>query len=398
MPSSQPANPSPWVQAAREQGLEPALETLAGEGFFRPAACLEAVSALRAAVGPPPRPGDCPAPWPVVETSPGQEPPAGCLAWVRLESCHALERLRPGGAVALALEAPWPRELPPGWGGAARQGGVRLVCWRVGAGVTPEALAAFLRPLRRAGLWSHLVLGGDQLEPAAWCRDNPSLAHSWEGPEPPPRDPGMEPVPGRAFWAELGRPGWLLAQLVRRSVVELRRLWVEPEGEVRELGREVEYHFRPPQEIPARMLERIQAMIVAGGKVRPRWVGHNLRRAFLVAYALERGVLVGTETLKNPRPEYLAELKAKTGLDLRGYLERGYVSVHPLYRGLGVADRLVAGLVQRQGGRKVFLAIAHDSHAAQSLTTRHGSRPRAVYRSGILGKEVAIWIPEEDGA
>ena len=90
-------------------------------------------------------------------------------------------------------------------------------------------------------------------------------------------------------------------------------------------------------------------MVEAGGSVGIQWVRYNLERAFLIAYATEQGVVVANSSLKYPRQEYVEKLKTNSGIDVSNYLERGYTSVRPEYRGLGIGTRLLDGLTRRAG-------------------------------------------------
>ena len=151
-------------------------------------------------------------------------------------------------------------------------------------------------------------------------------------------------------------------------------------------------HFLPPDRIPAATLAAIEALVIAGGAVGPQWVGHHLRQAHLVAFALDGDKVAGSVTLKNPRPEYLARLHERCGLDLRGHLERGYTSVHPDYRGQGLATRLVRGLVRRADGRPIYTVIAHDNPYALGVTSHAGTRLVASFHSEIRHKPIGIWL------
>ncbi len=151
-------------------------------------------------------------------------------------------------------------------------------------------------------------------------------------------------------------------------------------------------HFLPPEQIPAATLEAIEALIIAGGAVGPQWVGHHLRRAHLVSFALDGQTVAGSVTLKTPRPEYIDRLRLRCGLDLRGHLERGYTSVAPDYRGRGLATRLVRGLVERAGGLPIYTVIALDNPRALGVTSRAGTHMVASFHSEIRHKTIGIWL------
>lgn len=151
-------------------------------------------------------------------------------------------------------------------------------------------------------------------------------------------------------------------------------------------------HFLPPDQIDPAILEAIEALVVAGGAVGPQWVGRHLRHAHLVSFALDGQTVAGSVTLKNPRPEYIARLRERCGLDLRGHLERGYTSVAPPYRGHGLATRLVRGLVERAPGLPIYTVIALDNPRALGVTNHAGTQLAASFHSEIRHKPIGIWL------
>lgn len=126
----------------------------------------------------------------------------------------------------------------------------------------------------------------------------------------------------------------------------------------------------------------------------PAYVRHNLERALLVAYALWSNQVVATVSLKYPRPEYVRRLADRTGLDLTGYLKRGYTSVHPDSRGQGLGTRLVEYLTRQAGGRSIYVVIAMDNLAAQAITRRCHTRLATRFRNQATGREYGVWIKE----
>jgi GNAT superfamily N-acetyltransferase len=153
----------------------------------------------------------------------------------------------------------------------------------------------------------------------------------------------------------------------------------------------------PPGQLPPGYLEEICEMVAAGGSVQAQWVRHNLQRAYLVAYVEENGVIVGCYSLKHPREAYIEAVSLQSGIDLRHYLERGYASVRPEYRSLGIGARLLEGLTQRAraGQYKVFSVIAEDNVGTQKMAMRKGTRKVATYFSERARKQVGVWIPQE---
>ncbi|MBT8350272.1 MAG: hypothetical protein KJO26_03430 [Deltaproteobacteria bacterium] len=159
-------------------------------------------------------------------------------------------------------------------------------------------------------------------------------------------------------------------------------------------GQNIEFYFVKPDELPVGYLDEICRMIEAGGSVGTKWVRYNLKQAFLIGYALAKGIMVGNSCLKHPRPEYIEAIKRKSGLDLSGYLERGYTSVKPAYRGLGLGTKLLEGLTLRAGDRKIFSIISEDNAATKKIAIRNRTKQVASYYSDKLGKQVGIWMPE----
>jgi GNAT superfamily N-acetyltransferase len=109
---------------------------------------------------------------------------------------------------------------------------------------------------------------------------------------------------------------------------------------------------------------------------------------------MEHGVIVGNSSLKRPRAEYVEAVNRQSGLDLGNYLERGYTSVRPEYRGMGIGAKLLEGLTERVGDIKLFSIISSDNVAAQKMALRNRTRQVATFYSKKLGKEVGVWMPE----
>ncbi len=135
-------------------------------------------------------------------------------------------------------------------------------------------------------------------------------------------------------------------------------------------------------------------MVEAGGSVGTKWVRYNLKRAFLIGYALEKGVIVGNSSLKQPRSKYLESLSKSSEMDLSDYLERGYTSVRPEYRGMGIGTQLLEGLTKRIGNKKLFSIISEDNVATQKIAIRNQTRKAASFYSQRMGKQVGLWIPK----
>jgi len=154
----------------------------------------------------------------------------------------------------------------------------------------------------------------------------------------------------------------------------------------------IDYHYHRPEELSPELLDEICALIREVGSMRPERVGENLERAFLIGYAQSEGRVVGTVTLKRPRPEYVRAVEGQTGLDLEGYLERGYTSVRPAFRGREVGATLIRDLTARAAGRPIYVVIASDNLPAQALARGNDTHLRATFFSQTLGKEVGVWV------
>ncbi len=134
----------------------------------------------------------------------------------------------------------------------------------------------------------------------------------------------------------------------------------------------IEYFFKKPDQIPPDVLERIRTLIERGQGVGLSYIKENLQKAFMIAYATDRkGTVIGTVTLKFPKEEYRKKIEKATGLDLSGYLERGYTSVEPGAGPLEIADTLIKGLTERSRGQKTYVTIRMDNIPALRLTKKN---------------------------
>ncbi len=286
----------------------------------------------------------------------------------------------------------------------------RLVRWRAGQrDLAP--LAEALRKSARAGAWNHLELFGSP-PPESQAPETPPLEalHSWRRwekrafsgagvrqhwPERVSGYIGVAAPAGVPLWCVLKDPFLLVPLLEKMTAAELGR-W-RFDGHTREcfrLGDDLNYRFLPPAGLLSEEMDEVCRMVLAGGSVGERWVRYNLERAFLIAVATERGVIVANSSLKHPRQEYIDQVGRQTGLDLSGFLERGYTSVRPEYRGLGIGTRLLAGLTARARGKKIFSIIGEDNIATQKIALRSGTKKVAAFYSRALQKTVGIWMPE----
>jgi GNAT superfamily N-acetyltransferase len=274
-----------------------------------------------------------------------------------------------------------------------------------------DAITKQLYIASRQGIWNHLVF--DRSSPAGlldFAAANANIVHSYCHKEDPlstysdpvirlPADsPGYgqtQPMPGRPLWMALGSPASIRALLNHYDAKTLMRLRVrEDDQRLFEVGKRLSYAFKPPADLPDGYLGEIVRMVEAGGSVNPQFVRHNLERAYLIAYVEEEGVIVGNSSLKHPREEYIDAVSSQSGIDLHNFLERGYTSVRPEYRGLGVGVKLLEGLTERAGAYKIFSVIAESNIATQKMAIRNRTRKVATFFSHRANKKMSVWIPE----
>lgn len=297
----------------------------------------------------------------------------------------------------------------PDWAGK----GLRLILWRYNGAGLPGQL---MWRAAKLGIWNH-VSGKDVVAvssggsgqngdgQAAWIANNPNIVHSFEdlradgqirrqAPEALLAYRNVAPLPDMPFAATVPDPLLLLPLLARMSAKDLCRHRFVPETRgIRVLGRRVAFHFLRPKDLPSGVMDEIVAMVAAGGSVDITHVRANLERAYLVGYATERGVIVGNSSLKRPRQVFVDRIKRITGLDFTRFVERGYTSVRPEYRAMGVGARLLEGLTARALDVKVFSIISEDNLATQKIALRNNTKKIAAYYSDKTGKTMGIWMP-----
>ncbi|MEA3360002.1 MAG: hypothetical protein U9R17_11445 [Thermodesulfobacteriota bacterium] len=289
--------------------------------------------------------------------------------------------------------------------------GMRLIHWQTSSGKS-NALAGILWNSSNAGIWNNVIVpdGTNDEEMIRFLADNPNIAHSWnehhssisnhlrpdsQVKKLAPAYAEVSELPGKPFWHWLSDPVYMLLYVKRYGVKRLLRWRINEDGKsLHTLGSSMEYHFVWPQDLPLGYLDEICKMVEAGGSVGTMWVRHNLKNAFLIGYVTERGFLVANSSLKQPRPEYIDAVSGQSGLDLKHYLERGYTSVRPEYRGMGIGTTLLEGLTKRIGDRKLFSIIAEDNIATKKMALRNKTKKVAQFYSDRAGKEIGVWIPE----
>lgn len=262
----------------------------------------------------------------------------------------------------------------------------------------------FFKAASQAGIWNHLILGGTAATAAnrnAIARQ-PNIINSWEdlstGGDDSIADDGyghLPALPGRPLWQALPDPAhrFMLIDRFGKSWL-MRSRTTHDKNRIITLGEHMAYYFCAPEQLPGGYLDEICAMVAAGGTVATTHVRSNLEKAYLIGYVLENGMIVANSSLKHPRPQYIESVRRQSGMDLSGFVERGYTSVRPEYRGLGIGTRLLEGLTARAGKRKIFSVIAEDNEATKIIARRNRTRQVASYYSEKAGKPVGIWMPE----
>ncbi|MBW1681045.1 MAG: GNAT family N-acetyltransferase [Deltaproteobacteria bacterium] len=158
----------------------------------------------------------------------------------------------------------------------------------------------------------------------------------------------------------------------------------------------VSLFFKRFEDIPAEIIQQIRDLVREGEGVGTAFLDENLRNAFLIGYAMVGPRVVGTVTHKHPKPEYRRKIEAATGLDLSGYLERGYTVVAPPYRDRDIAHRLIRGLIQRSRGRKIYVTIRMDNPAPLRLTLKNGMSLAATFLNPRTGHELGVFTNQRD--
>ena len=289
--------------------------------------------------------------------------------------------------------------------------GVRLIQWQVSSGDS-KVLTRILWNSSNAGIWNNVIVPEDvnDEEIIRFLVNNPTIAHSWTQrrlslsnhlyahdrvKQLAPSYDEVAELPGQPLWYWLSDPVYMLLYVKRYGVTKLLHWRVDEEKKsLHTLGSSMKYHFVKPQELPPGYLDEICKMVEAGGSVGKKWVRRNLKNAFLIGYVTERGSLVANSSLKQPRPEYVNAVSVQSGIDVTYYLERGYTSVRPEYRGMGIGTKLLEGLTKRIGDRKLFSIIAEDNIATKKMALRNKTKKVAQFYSDRAGKEIGVWIPE----
>jgi anaerobic magnesium-protoporphyrin IX monomethyl ester cyclase len=202
----------------------------------------------------------------------------------------------------------------------------------------------------------------------------------------------IEEMYGHPFWFYLRIREYLLLYSAKYGLKKITEWKVNPADlSVNTPGNRIQYFFQKPDEIPSEVLEKIYDLVESGGEVGVSWVRENLKDAFLIGYAVLQGRIVGAMVHKKPLEKYVRQIEEKTHLDLKGYLERGYTYVKPEFRGLGVGDRLLKGLVSGSSGKKIYVTIRMDNLPPIQLTLRNNMKLAATYVNERTGHEIGIF-------
>ncbi len=155
----------------------------------------------------------------------------------------------------------------------------------------------------------------------------------------------------------------------------------------------ITYHFRRPEEIPKPVLGAVRDLVARGGAVGTSWIEEMLHAAFLIGYAeTASGRVVGCEVLKHPKEAYRKKIEAASGIDLSGYLERGYAAVTEGFRGRGILGTIVRGLIEHAGGRKAYVTTRLDNRPVVRLTEKNGMRLVGRFVHPRTGHEIGVFV------
>jgi hypothetical protein len=154
----------------------------------------------------------------------------------------------------------------------------------------------------------------------------------------------------------------------------------------------VRLYFKKPDRISGEILRQIEDLIKKGGGVGQSWVRENLQEAFMVSYALDsKGRIIGSVTLKQPKHAYREKLEAATGLNLAGYLERGYTVVRPECRFQDIAHHLIKGLIERSSDQRVYVTIRMNNIPALKLAHKNGMSLAAEFLNERTGQKIGLF-------
>jgi GNAT superfamily N-acetyltransferase len=158
----------------------------------------------------------------------------------------------------------------------------------------------------------------------------------------------------------------------------------------------IKYFFIKPGEISAVILDQIHDLIQRGGGVGTSHIRANLQNAHLIGYAIHKDRVVGTSTHKHPKIEYRKKIEALTGLNLSGFLERGYTTVDPEYRGQAIGGKLIRGLIRKSKGEKIYVTIRMDNTPPLKMTWHEGMVLAAKFLNKNTNQEIGVFTNQGD--
>ncbi len=154
---------------------------------------------------------------------------------------------------------------------------------------------------------------------------------------------------------------------------------------------DIRYGFTQPDETPEAVLDQISDLVASGGGVGTSWIRENLKNAFLIGYALHGDRVVGTSTHKYPKEHYQKKIETETGLDLSGFLERGYTAVDPAFRNRGIGLKVIQGLIERSKGHNIYVTIDMNNPWPLRMTHRVGMVLAARFINDRTGHELGVF-------
>lgn len=154
---------------------------------------------------------------------------------------------------------------------------------------------------------------------------------------------------------------------------------------------DIRYGFTRPDETLETVLDQICDLVAQSGGVGTSWIKENLQKAFLIGYAIHEDRVVGTSTHKYPKERYRKKIETQTGLDLSGYLERGYTAVDPEFRNKGIGLKIIQGLMERSSGQKIYVTIHMDNPWPLQMTHRVGMVLKARFINDRTEHELGVF-------
>jgi GNAT superfamily N-acetyltransferase len=156
----------------------------------------------------------------------------------------------------------------------------------------------------------------------------------------------------------------------------------------------IRYFFSRPDETPPDVLDQICDLVAKSGGVGTSWMRENLKKAFLIGYAIHEDRVIGTSTHKFPKEKYLKKIETETGLNLSGFLERGYTAVDPEFRDMGIGGRVIQGLIERSKGQKIYVTIDMNNPWPLRMTYQVGMVLAARFINERTGHALGVFTNE----